>query len=105
MLKDEIDFAHVLKTRSKMFFRKTSYQCFPSDNQLKLGQHRLLDITAAQNKKFPGSRFFGFIPKDISSDNKLKLGQHRLLDITAKQSKKILFQFFSPKRCLIRQST
>ena len=58
MSKDEIDFAHVLKTSSKMFFRKTSYQCFPSDNQLKLGQHRLLDITAAQNKKFPGSIFF-----------------------------------------------
>ena len=51
MSKDEIDFAHVLKTRPKMFFGKTSYQCFPSDNQLKLGQQRLLDITAEQNKK------------------------------------------------------
>ena len=63
MSKDEIDFAHVLKTRSKMFFRKTSYQCFPSDNQLKLGQHRLLDITAAQNKKFPGPIFFNKMAK------------------------------------------
>ena len=73
MSKDEIDFAHVLKTRSKMFFRKTSYQCFPSDNQLKLGQHRLLDITAAQNKKFPGSIFLVFFQKTAYQKTNLSL--------------------------------
>ena len=31
---NEYDFGRVLKTRSKMFFRKTSYQCFPQTTNL-----------------------------------------------------------------------